>query len=385
MEKGGFYTKLYTVGFGLMVVNRILDVSTIISIPDILIKFSIFLFLFFMIIKLLHQSYTRIQLFTILALICLTAYSSIRHNYFTLFYCTVAATAIQSIDLKKLIKISATIKIILLSIHVIVYFATYLLEPSKITYVYRTDMVPRHYFFLGHANTFTAFLVWVCIEYIYIYYEKIKYFHFVLIWVINVFFYQFTDSNTGFIVITGFLLCCFMEKMGIEKIMHFINFFSRYAFLIATLFSCTLVVLYTKLSGVGLEIYNAINEFFTGRLMYGAYAYEVHGISLFGRSLSFASKTYWRGHWMDGIIFDNSYLWFFVLYGAIYLVILSALFIWMVPKVSYIEKIIICFWVFYGLTEAYIIDPFICFPILFLGKYYYLSNSSPTLTLKNSR
>lgn len=380
MEKGGFYTKLYSFGFGLMVVRAVLDSSTLIILPNIIEKLIICIFLLLMGIKLFHQTYSRIQLFSVLALMCLTAYSSIRYGYFTLFYCTVAVCAIQSIELKKLLKMSATIKIILLSIHTVIYFATYLLEPSKITYVYRTDMVPRHYFFLGHANTFTAFLVWVCIEIVYINYERIKINHLVSLWAINIFFYSFTDSNTGFIVITSFLVCCILEKKGNKKIIGFISFFSRYAFLIATLFSCTLIILYTRLSGVGLEIYNAIDKFFTGRITYGAYVYDVFGITLLGRSINFASKTYWRGHWIDAMIFDNSYIWFLVLYGAIHLCIISGLFIWLAPRASFIEKVTICFLVFYGLTEAYIIDPFICFPLLLLGKYYYSKQSSHVLT-----
>lgn len=380
MEKIGFYNKLYIVGFGLMVVKSILDSSTLIAVPKIVETLIICIFLLLMGIKLLHQTYSRIQLFAILGIMCLTAYSSIRYGYFTLFYCTVVICAIQSIELKKLLKISATIKTVLISIHIVVYFTTYLLDPSKITYVYRTDMVPRHYFFLGHANTFTVFLVWTCIELIYINYERVKFFHFLLIWAINVFFFQFTDSKTGFIVITAFLLSCLLEKKGIRIVIGFINTFSRYAFLIATLFSCTLVILYTKLTGIGLEIYNAINDFFTGRLMYGAYVYDIYGFTLFGRSIKFGSKTYWRGLWMDGIIFDNTYIWFFGLYGSIHLCIISGLFIWLLPKASYIEKAIICFCVFYGLTEAYIIDPFVCFPILIIGKYFYSKNSSPALT-----
>ena len=380
MKKGTFSTGIYMLGFGLMVVKSILDSSTLIEVPNIIEKLIISIFLLLMAIKLIHQTYSRIQLFTVLGIMCLTAYSSIRYGYFTLFFCTVVICAIQSIELKKLLKTSVIIKTVLISIHIVVYVATYLLDPSKITYVYRTDMIPRHYFFLGHANTFTVFLVWTCIEFIYINYERVKFLHLLLIWAVNVFFYQFTDSNTGFIVITAFLFSCLMEKKGIKIVISFINAFSRYAFLIATLFSCTLVILYTKLTGIGLEIYNAINDFFTGRLMYGAYVYDINGFTLFGRSIKFASKTYWRGMWMDGIIFDNTYIWFFVLYGSIHLCIISGLFIWLLPKASYIEKATICFCVFYGLTEAYIIDPFICFPILLIGKYCYSKDSAPALT-----
>lgn len=118
-------------------------------------------------------------------------------------------------------------------------------------------------------------------------------------------------------------------------------------------------------------LYNTLDEMLSNRLMYGSYTIETYGISMAGRTLSFPPKVYWDGHWIDGIIFDNFYLWLYLLYGSVYLVILSIVFFKQTPKMSNMEKVLLIITFTYALSEKYVIEAAVCFPLLLIGKLIY--------------
>jgi len=370
MKENNFRQNLYEFAFMILAVKNVLDSSTLIKRPEWFDLLLITVFFGSILWKLALQTYTwgRILILTGFGMLC--AYTCVKGDYFYIIFSFFGIIAIQDVDLKAVLKKTSRIKIILILIHVIAYFVIMIISPAKIHLVYRNGVM-RHYFMLGHPNTFSMYVIWTSLEYIYARYEKFRIPNLLFVWFINAATYYFTNSNTGIMVATTTITLLILDKWEKKKQIAFIKPVSKYCFIACAIFIPLLIASYSKLSGGMLVLFNVLNPFFSGRLLYGAYAYDVYGFSLIGRSIDFAEKTFWRGHWFDTIIFDNAYIWMFVMYGYLYLIVVSISFIWISKKTTTLEKILIIAITFYGIMEAYIINAAICFPLLFIGKYFY--------------
>lgn len=371
MKYKKFGQNLYEYGFMILAVKNLLDSSGLFKRPEWLDTLLIFTFLCLIFWKLALQRYTmsRLIIFGVVGVIC--AYTCIKGDYFYIIFSFLGIIAMQDVDLKEVVRKTSNVKIIILLIHIFVYFVILFAMPDKIVYIYRNG-IKRHYFFLGHPNTFSMYVLWTSMEYLYSRYDKLKIINLVSIWLVNFITYQFTNSNTGVMVTTLAIVLSICDKKNVRGIIKSLQPLSKYGFAICSITIPLFVASYSKFSGRMMEIFNHINDFFTGRLLYGAYVYDVYGATLLGRTITFAKKSYWRGHWIDTVVLDNSYIWLFVMYGALYLIILSIAFFLIAKSTSNIEKILIISFTFYGVMEAYIMNAAICFPLLFIGKYLYI-------------
>ncbi|MDO5292481.1 MAG: hypothetical protein Q4F05_06995 [bacterium] len=369
-QKRTLEQQLYTIAFMGLAVKNILDSSLLFKRPEWVDTMLLLLFFGVIIAKLGMQSYTKKQIlsFTFFGLICI--YTCFKMKYFYLIFSFLGIIAVQNVNLKDVMKYTSYTKTVMILIHVIGYILATLTHSSKVYLVVRNG-VARHFFFLGHPNTFSMYVLWASLEYLYAKYDEIKTPKIMFVYGINLLTYYFTNSNTGLMVSTLVVFFILLDKMGKKKIVSIIGPMSKYSFAIFSVFFPGLCVMYTRLSGTMLEFYNSLNEFFTGRLLYGAYVYDVYGLSILGKVIKFPEKSHWRGHWLDTMVFDNAYIWLFVMYGSVYLVILSVAFILIAKKTTTQEKIFIVGLALYGIMEAYVINASSAFPLLFIGKYIY--------------
>lgn len=375
IEKQKMQEKIVIIAYSLLVVKAILDTTQLLQRPETVDTMLIVVFIVLIGYKLINQTYTRLGIILFVLTTILFVYSSISVNYFSLFNSYLLISAVQDIDIKKILKVSIWTKGLILSLHISAYGLLYLLGSSMIATVYRNG-VQRHNFFIGHPNLFAAYLVWTCIEIIYVYYEHIKKSHLGLIWLINMIFYGFTNSNTGIIVLTVVIIMVIIDKNDWRLFNKFLSGASKYGFAFFSLMFPIIIIIYIKIDGILLVLWIGLNNALTGRLLYGAYAYDTYGFSVLGRSISFPTKTYWKGHWLDEIYFDNSYVWLFIIFGIVYLLIISIAFIMIESETTNIEKIIIVGFSLYGIMEAYIVNIAICFPLILIGKYIYKQKKS---------
>jgi hypothetical protein len=126
-------------------------------------------------------------------------------------------------------------------------------------------------------------------------------------------------------------------------------------------------------------MFDTLNEMFTGRLLYGAVAYDLKGLSIFGKNVTFDPKLYWNGYWIDGMIFDNCYIWMMVSYGIAYLVLISFAAIAFNSRMDTRDRIFIILYSLYTIMEAYVMNAAICFPLLILGMYF-TGKREPTIS-----
>lgn len=375
-QKNILQQQLYTVAFVIIAVKHLLDVSALFQRPEWM--DLLFLLSFFACIgwKLMLQRYTKGLLAGTLVLGCLFVFISLRMNYFTLIFTFCLLAASQNVNIKNVLKYVSVAKILLLLAHVIPHMITLLITPDQIEYVYRNG-VQRQHFYVGHPNTFSMFVGWALLEFTFAFYEQLRGIHLLIIWCINFAVYQFTDSNTSIIVSTICLVLFFAERKKPQLMARVLTPMARYLFLILSVFFVAITALFTSMPSGLREIYLFLNDMFTGRLIFGAYVYETFGIAWFGNPNVYLKNTiYFEGFWLDALVFDNTYIYLFVYYGAVFLILYSIVFI-IIGKDDKkdtgrnIEKILIVAYAFYAIMENYTVNAALCFPVLFMGSRLY--------------
>jgi len=286
--------------------------------------------------------------------------------------------AMQGMELISIIKVSFWAKVTSITMHVMIYIGVYLTNPSAIYLSTRGwgDATLRHYFFLGHPNTFSAYLVWACLDFVFINYDRLNIIHISLIWLINLLFFMFTDSRSGIIVLIIVTVLIIIDKLGKGHFDKMLTILAKYLYTVFAIFFSVMAAVYTSLEGTMKSVWHALDDFFTGRIWLGTYTYHALGLTILGRPDIATSKVYWSGRWFDtATVFDNYYLANLVSYGIIITVITALVFIAFGGKMEKREKIIIIAFSIYGIMEAYVSNVVICFALLIIGKYLYLEKN----------
>ena len=123
--------------------------------------------------------------------------------------------------------------------------------------------------------------------------NKIKFKSWILIEVINVWFYKMTDTLAVFVVINASIILYYL--LNIEKIKQFLfdRDFPRRILEIFPFFSAiaTIVAQYFYIAHYNEPAFVAINAAFSNRPYFGKIALETYGVSLFGQPITWLTGT----------------------------------------------------------------------------------------------
>lgn len=371
------HQQLYTIAFVDLSIKNILDSTTLFERPEWL--DTVFLLVFFGCIgwKLLLQTFTKPMLLGTILLGIPFAFVSFRMKYFFLLFTYCGVISLQYVNLRNVLKYTSITKLLLILMHVVFHVVTAIFTPEQIEYVYRNG-VQRQFFYLGHPNTFSMYVGWAFLEFTYVYYRQIKIAHLIVIWIINFVAYQFTDSNTSLIVATLCLIGFLAERAKPRLMARILTPLARYAYAFCAVFFTVITIWFTKMPAALKQIYLKLNEFFTGRLLFGSFTYEHYGIAWLGNpNIYLKDTTYFEGFWVDTLIYDNSYIYLLVRYGAIFLPIFAIAFMMAEkdkkPDINRnVEKILVLAYTFFAIMENYAINAVLCFPILFIGQRLFI-------------
>ncbi len=369
-NRQNFIQLLYTCALLILAFKNITDSSVIIRKTDLLDNIIIIIFTGIIGVKIITQRYTYLKFIFSIALFCLCVYTCIKCYYFYLYFTALLFIGIQDVDLEKALNIVWKFKAFLIAIHVFTYTKDFISNPYSVPYSYRNG-VQRMTFYQGHANTFSMYVCWISMEYLYSNYKKLNPIKLVLLWLINYFFYLFCDSNTALTIVTIACILIYISLIKRDFIKYYellVKFFSKYLYGFLSIFFVTIIIGFVN--GLFTSMFDTLNEMFTGRLLYGAVAYDLKGLSIFGKNITFDSKLYWNGYWIDGMIFDNCYIWMMVSYGIAYLVLISLAAIAFNSRMDTRDRIFIILYSLYTIMEAYVMNAAICFPLLILGMYF---------------
>ena len=367
---------LFFLAFFLFCLKYTLDYSNIIPMrPEVLNSLCVALSITCSGIKIFMQRYTPLRFALTMAVCLIMGYSSLISTNYAFLLGFLLIVAMQDIDFAKVVRFGFFFKIISLAVHVSWYIFIFNTNPAVIRFNFRGATgvgMPRHNFFMGHSNNFMAFLIWACMEYIYMRYDKLNIFHMAVIWALNIIFFMFTDSQTAILVlilVTFFILADKLGKGFFDKLLSSV---AKYSYTFISLFFLFLIVIYPETSGRAREIWDDFDWFLSGRIWYGAYAYYVYGLTFLGIPDMQPQKVFWENRWNDTLtIFDNYYIGNLVSYGFVNTILTVIVFIAFCGKMENREKIIIIAFTFYGIMESYVTNVVICFALFIIGKYLY--------------
>jgi len=335
--------------------------------------------------KIALQRYSLRRLLFTVAICGIIGYSAIISVNFLFLQSFLLIIAMQDMKFENVVRFGFYCKLIAIIIHVIAYIFVFNINPDVITFVYRAGIGdPRHYFFMGHANTFMSILLWTCLEFIYLNYKKVNLLHFATIWAIYLIFFYFTRTLTGIFLLVAVTLLVAFDKLGKDFYGKLLTFLTKYLYVFFAIAISFLVVVYTRLSGMLLLWWHALDNFFTGRLWFGAFAYYDLGPTLFGRPDRSPQRVFWAGRYFRTMtVFDNYYLGNFLSYGLVNTIATIIALIVLAGRMENKEKIILILFALYGLMSSEVSNITICFALLIFGKYVYMDkkeNDSSTLS-----
>lgn len=353
-----------------LILKMMVESSSLINLPEQAETLFDIIILACIVCQLFMQRYSRKELLCIggLGLIC--SYSCIVADNFYLIFAFLLIVTIKNVNLQKLLTYRVLLKIGFITIHVVIFFYCFFFEKDLLLTMVRNGVL-RYDFFLGQPNTCQMYIFWTTLEVLFIKYDDLKSAHIALAFIINAFFYCFTNSNTSFILAICVFIFILGEKNHWNIVIRVYTFIVKKGMILLTIFFAIVVMTYAIAPSVLKILYTVLDKILTGRIAYGAYAFYLYGFTLLGQEIHLDGVTLWNGQWFDALYLDNAYLLALLNFGAIYIIMLSILLFkyeeYLTPK----EKIFVAALVLYGITESYIFDITKCFPLILIGVTYY--------------
>ena len=221
----------------------------------------------------------------------------------------------------------------------------------------------RYCFGMGHPNAFQCMMYMTTVLCLYIYVDKMKWYHFVLLFLINVITYHYTDSNTAMLVIGATIIgAAIMKYVPILKNLKWIYWLSAAFVLALVIFSA--VGSYT---GRETQFMYDLDQILNGRFQY-AHAIENARVENW---TWFSSKA-------NTEFFDQGFIrlfyWYGIVPGIMYILANMYLIYQSYSKRDYMLLIMVVGFSLFSLMEAHLVSVYILRNYLFvlLGSYWYL-------------
>ena len=215
---------------------------------------------------------------------------------------------------------------------------------------------------MGHPNAFQCMMYMMTVLCLYIYVDKMKWYHFVLLLLINVMTYHYTDSNTAMLVIGATIIgAAIMKYVPILKNLKWIYWLSA-------AFALTLVIFSAVGSYTGREtqfMYD-LDQILNGRFQY---AHAIENARVENWTL-FSNRAYTE-------FFDQGFIrlfyWYGIIPGIMYVLANLYLIYQSYQKKDYMLLIIVVGFSLFSMMEAHLVSVYILRNYLFilLGSYWY--------------
>ena len=220
----------------------------------------------------------------------------------------------------------------------------------------------RYCFGMGHPNAFQCMMYMMTVLCLYIYVDKMKWYHFVLLLLINVMTYHYTDSNTAMLVIGATIIgAAIMKYVPILKNLKWIYWLSAAFVLTLVIFSA--VGSYT---GRETQFMYDLDQILNGRFQY-AHVIEnarVENWTLFSNRAN--TEFFDQG-------FIRLFYWYGIIPGIMYVLANLYLIYQSYQKRDYMLLIIVVGFSLFSMMEAHLVSVYILRNYLFilLGSYWY--------------
>lgn len=318
-------------------------------------------------IKIIATKYSKKEWIAIALVGILVSMSYLINDKDEVVRAAVFVIACKNIDVKKIMKLVLGVTLVS-SIILFVLAASGVFGAMTMTANFGRGPFPgivetRYCFGMGHPNAFQCMMYMMTVLCLYIYIDKMKWYHFVLLLLANAVTYHYTDSNTAILVtvatILGAVVLKYIPNMRDMKWMYWLS----------AAFVLVLVVFSVVGSHTGREtqfMYD-LDQILNGRFQY-AHTIEnarVENWTLFSNS---ANTEYFD----QGFI--RLFYWYGIIPGIMYVLASFYLIYQSYQKRDYMLLIIVVGFSLFSMMEAHLISIYILRNYLFilLGCYWYL-------------
>lgn len=278
--------------------------------------------------------------------------------------------ASQNIDFDQFMKVDFISRIILFCFIILLHFSN-ILPPDELNI--RNGMM-RFSFGFQHANIFAAFCMSIIFSFSYNFRHKItkkNIIMFLILLSFTIYFINYLTSSRGTelsLVIFGLMLILYyaLPRLYTNKLFRYLMI------LIPSLLLLVTIYLVTHYNGAN-EKYFLLNKLLTGRLEQISDVYNLYGFKYFGQLLTtignpdiaklFGQKVYWIDNMYALVLLKQG-----IIFTALYTIFLTYSFFKVLKFDNFMLLIISVSLLFSGLVEAQLLNFYLIFPMLILGK-----------------
>ncbi|MDE7267546.1 MAG: hypothetical protein K2N89_08785 [Lachnospiraceae bacterium] len=274
--------------------------------------------------------------------------------------------ACKGIDLKKMMRLAFWMTlsgaVILFVLSGIGVFGDFKITANFGRGEYPSIIETRYCFGMGHPNAFQGMLFMLITLCLYLFADKMKWYHFIFLAFINYLAYRYTDSNTGFLVcmavIAGVALLKYCKPLQRSKTIY----------LLGALFVISIVVFSAIGSHTGIEskLIDKLDTILNGRFKF-AHKIEAARVENWLLFASAANTEYFDAG------FIKLFYWYGIVPGILYVLMNLYLIYQSFRNKDYTIAVIVAGYTLFTIMEAHLISFYILRNYLFilLGYYWY--------------
>ena len=274
--------------------------------------------------------------------------------------------ACKGIDLKKMIRLAFWMTlsgaVILFVLSAIGVFGDFKITANFGRGEHPSIIETRYCFGMGHPNAFQGMLFMLITLCLYLYEDKMKWFHFIFLAFFNYFAYRYTDSNTGFLVCTAVIAGVALLKYckPLQK--------SKIVYLLGALFVIGIVVFSAVGSHTGIEnkLIDRLDTILNGRFKF-AHKIEAARVENWMIFASAANTEYFDAG------FIKLFYWYGIIPGILYVLMNLYLIYQSFRNKDYTIVVIVAGYTLFTIMEAHLISFYILrnYLFIFMGYYWY--------------
>lgn len=256
-------------------------------IPKLIFSLTRYGILFFCLLKIIFidiKNYSKkeyIISFSLLMLLCLVTFITKNRALLQLFILILAS---YNVNFKKVMK--SVLFFQSLFVLIIILGSIFGLLPNR--EYGRANNVIRYS--LGFKfSTYSSLFIWALTT-LYLYYrkDKLKIIEYILLFIVNLIFYIFTNTRMELFCSTIIIILFYLQQKGYLKIFYkFIGIVAKYLMIVLASLSLLLAITYNKEN----KIMYKLNIFTSGRLSLSKRGFENYGITLFGNHIKWTGLS----------------------------------------------------------------------------------------------
>lgn len=312
-------------------------------------------------IKVLTTKYTMREFLILYLLLAVSAICWIRVGEKNIMFITLTLWGMKNVSFRDMMKVTIWIRALGSALMVVLACGGILdLQPKMDMATDYSEFVVYAFGYIKSNAAFYMFFLIIAL-FLYIYYDQLKLWHFLLSTLVCYVAFEATYCRTGMIVFAGMWALIILDKISHNK-----KYYQLLAFNVAGFFAISMLamVVYRKANPVMFQI----NRIFNGRIEIMNNYYKAYGTTLFPKT----ANIFWD---MNYTTIDNFYMYLFISCGAI----VALLFVYFATKAQiklYREgyhREILFFTVFavYAILEQSPFNPILNPFILMMGNLVY--------------